>query len=160
MQLMQQHPTFSKVMQLDSSPSDDNRHGFPLQPSYLHWESDVQLYNAWAEPTSEAATRTARAHIAPETLFQRNQFRPALRKQAHTGAWRAEVSNNSLRHPARCNLHLRAIQTNLSYFDAVPWNAWQRLDCFHARCRAPPLHCVRQRFGNAGVCFWPVPLLR
>jgi hypothetical protein len=39
----------------------DDEHGLSLQVGYWHWESDVQLYRAWAEPTSEAATRTTRA---------------------------------------------------------------------------------------------------
>jgi hypothetical protein len=39
----------------------DDEHGRSLQVGYWHWESDVQLYAAWAEPTREAATRTTMA---------------------------------------------------------------------------------------------------
>jgi hypothetical protein len=57
------------------------------------------------------------------------------------------------------SLHSRGSQTVLSYFNAVTQNAWQRYDRFHARCDALSLHSPGHRFGNASVCFGPLPLV-
>ncbi len=45
----------------------DDEHGTSLQVGYAHWEGDVHLY-AWAEPTSEAATRTTAVRATHEAV--------------------------------------------------------------------------------------------
>ena len=57
---------------------------------------------------------------------------------------RAEVCNNYARSFAHLSLHVHGCQTKLSHFDAVACNTQQCPDRFHARRRAPLLHCVRQ----------------
>jgi hypothetical protein len=57
------------------------------------------------------------------------------------------------------SLNVQDSQTKLSHAGTIVFSDKQRISRFHARCRVPPLHSERQVFGNAGVCFWPMPLV-
>ena len=66
-------------------------HVWLLQGGYPQWESDVQ-YSAWAEPTSETATRTSR----PNTRQRPDRFHARiLQREARSTACVRAVSRHS-----------------------------------------------------------------
>ena len=57
-------------LHLPLTQGEGDEHGWSLQPSYWQCESDVQLYAAWAESTSEAAKKMQRATHDTVDLLQ------------------------------------------------------------------------------------------
>jgi hypothetical protein len=70
-------PRTQKVFHLPLTQAElDDEHQLSLRTPYRQWTGDVQLYCAWAEANSEAATRTTRA--VRDTDVEVPLFRPKV----------------------------------------------------------------------------------